>query len=108
MNEPKPNFSNSAYLFPPINKEGKRFGSIAIALTFAILAGIGFFIANPIVAGVFGFFAAILSLLTYGVFLFFRDPVRYPPEDEKAILSPADGRICLIREIPLPEDAFGG
>jgi phosphatidylserine decarboxylase len=104
MNEPKPNFSNSAYLFPPINKEGKRFGSIAIALTFAILAGIGFFIANPIVAGVFGFFAAILSLLTYGVFLFFRDPVRYPPEDEKSILSPADGRICLIREIPLPEE----
>jgi phosphatidylserine decarboxylase len=51
-----------------------------------------------------GFFGIPFLLLSYGVFLFFRDPERYPPEDEKAILSPADGRICLIQEVPLPEE----
>ena len=45
-------------------------------------------------------------LLAYGVFLFFRDPERYQPDDEKAILSPADGRICLISEVEMP-DSFG-
>ena len=43
-------------------------------------------------------------LLAYGVFLFFRDPERYQPDDEKAILSPADGRICLIEECELPDE----
>ena len=45
-------------------------------------------------------------LLSYGVFLFFRDPERYQPDNEKAILSPADGRICLISEVEMP-DSFG-
>ena len=43
-------------------------------------------------------------LLAYGVFLFFRDPERYQPDDEKALLSPADGRICLIEECELPDE----
>ena len=47
--------------------------------------------------------SALLLLLAYGTFLFFRDPERYPPDDEKAILSPADGRICLIQERELPD-----
>ena len=47
-----------------------------------------------------------LYLLAYGVFLFFRDPERYQPDDAKAILSPADGRVCLIQECEMP-DSFG-
>ena len=102
MNEQKPDFSNSAYLFPHINREGVKFGTIALVLAILYSAA----------AGVFCPWASVLSLplllLAYGVFLFFRDPERYPPEDEKAILSPADGRICLISEEELPDGLADG
>ena len=99
MNEPAPDFSNSAYLFPHINPAGMKFGAIAMAVAFvvAILASHFWWLAWMVVP---------VFLLAYGVFLFFRDPVRYPPEDEKGILSPADGRVCLIQECELP-DALG-
>lgn len=99
MNEPAPDFSNSAYLFPHINPEGMKFGAIAMAVAFvvAILVSHFWWLAWMVVP---------VFLLAYGVFLFFRDPVRYPPEDEKGILSPADGRVCLIQECELP-DALG-
>ena len=99
MNEKKPDFSNSAYLFPPINKEGFRFGSIALVMA-AMLTGAAFFVDWLWILVIPAF------LLAYGVFLFFRDPERYPPDDQKAILSPADGRVCLVREIEMP-DTFG-
>ena len=99
MNEPAPDFSNTAYLLPHVNPEGMRFGAIAMAVAFAvaILASHVWWL---------GWLVLPVFLLAYGVFLFFRDPERYPPEDEKAILSPADGRICLIEECELP-DAIG-
>ena len=99
MNEPAPDFSNTAYLLPHVNPEGMKFGVIAMAVAFAvaILASHVWWL---------GWLVLPVFLLAYGVFLFFRDPERYPPEDEKAILSPADGRICLIEECELP-DAIG-
>lgn len=98
MNEPeKPDFSNSAYLFPKIHPEGFRFGMIALAIVLGI-AVLAFFI--PFIG------ALVLPglVLTYGVLLFFRDPDRYPPDDKTAMLSPADGRVCLIQELPFPEE----
>ena len=100
MDESKPDFSNSAYLLPHINREGIRFGLIAVVI--AVLVSI---VAAHWCCWL-GWFVVPLYLLAYGVFLFFRDPERYPPEDPSAILSPADGRICLIMKCPLP-DAFG-
>ena len=38
MNEPKPDFSNKAYLFPHINPEGIKFGVIALVLAAAYTA----------------------------------------------------------------------
>ena len=102
--EPKPDFSNSAYLFPRINREGLRFGVIAAALSVLLLAVLGFF-------GLRGLSVALvipLALAVYGVFLFFRDPDRWPPADEKAMLSPADGRICLIEKRVLPDSLADG
>ena len=95
MHEPKPDFSNSAYLFPCINREGFKFGfaALAVAVVFSVFA-----------KGWLCLLTIPLYLLAYGVFLFFRDPERYPPGDEKAILSPADGRICLIEECELPDE----
>lgn len=100
MEEPTPDFSNKAYLLPHINPEGVKFGAIALcaAVVVAVLAGHIPFLA---------YFVLPLFLLAYGVFLFFRDPDRYPPEDEKAILSPADGRVCLIEECELPDGLKG-
>ena len=97
MNEPKPDFSVTAALFPHINPEGLKFGGIAMAVAFAIalLASHVWWLAWLVIP---------VFLLAYGVFLFFRDPERYQPEDEKAILSPADGRVCLIQECELPDE----
>ena len=97
MNEQKPDFSNSAYLLPHINPEGMKFGTIALAIAFgvAILASHAWWLSWLVVP---------VFLLAYGVFLFFRDPERYQPDDEKAILSPADGRVCLIEECELPDE----
>ena len=98
--ENKPDFSNAAYLFPLINKEGIRFGLIATGIAIAAMVAAAFLHSAILSALVLP-----LGLLAYGVFLFFRDPERYPPADDpKAVLSPADGRICLIQEVPLPEE----
>ena len=97
MNEPKPDFSVTATLFPHINPEGLKFGGIALAVAFVV----ALFASH---CWWLGWLVVPVFLLAYGVFLFFRDPERYPPEDEKAILSPADGRICLIEECELPDE----
>jgi len=102
MNEQKPDFSNSAYLFPHINPEGLKFGGIALAIAIAVMLLAAYVPTLRILNG----FVFPLFLLAYGVFLFFRDPERYPPEDEKAILSPADGRVCLIEKCEMI-DAMG-
>ena len=104
MNEKKPEFSTKSYVFPHINREGLKFGFIALQLAFvyAVWAGYKAFFSPCVCScwllGVIPFF-----LLAYGVFLFFRDPERYPPETKNAILSPADGRICLIQECQMPD-----
>lgn len=100
MQERPPVFTNRSYLFPPINPEGVKFGLIALALLVAFALAAELFC--PVLRVSFGVFV----LLVYGVFLFFRDPDRYPPADEKAILSPADGRVCLVQKRPMP-DSFG-
>lgn len=98
--ENKPDFSTTAYLFPHINKEGVRFGLIAVAVATSITV-LAMFVHHALL----NLFALLLWPLAYGVFLFFRDPERCPPTDDpKAVLSPADGRVCLIQEVPLPEE----
>lgn len=119
MNEPKPDFSNGAYLFPHINPEGKRFGVPALILALLVPAGAvaahllvvlgtAFGHQHACVLNAVALALAALSipalLLAYGVFLFFRDPERYPPDDAKAVLSPADGRVCMVRDLPLPAE----
>ena len=105
MNEAKPDFSTSAHLFPHINREGMRFGTAALVLAFFFAGGvIALWFFYPLAAFILGLFALPLFLLSYGVFLFFRDPERYPPDDSAAVLSPADGRICLIGKYALPPE----
>jgi phosphatidylserine decarboxylase len=42
------------------------------------------------------------ALLTMGVYLFFRDPDRVSPEDARAVVSPADGIVCMLAQTPIP------
>ena len=72
-------------LFPKIHTEGYRFLAIAAIITFILLL-----ISN---------FLGLLSfVLTIWVYYFFRDPERFPINDENYLLSPADGVISQIIE----------
>lgn len=84
------------FLFPPINREGIRFVIISACLSLVL----SFLLRR---AGLYGF-AMLIWLLPLAVYYFFRDPERYPPLDDKAILSPADGTVCLIDKRPVPAE----
>lgn len=99
MNADRPDFSNRYYLFPPVNPEGWKFGVPLLALAAAYAVASCFI---PCMAAL----TIPLLLLAYGVILFFRDPERYPPDDPSAVLSPADGRVCMVEECEFP-DSFG-
>jgi phosphatidylserine decarboxylase len=81
--------------WPPIHPEGRKFGLLAagIALVFAFLAWET--LAWPV---------AFLSL---GVLAFFRDPERVVPQGEDLIVSPADGLVSLIAQVPPPPELQG-
>lgn len=76
----------------PVAREGMRF--------IAPLAGISavlWILGVPVWAGFF-------TLLTLFVIFFFRDPDRVSPPGEKAILSPADGKVIQVQ--PCFEERF--
>ena len=70
-------------LFPKLHKEGYRFLTLAAVITFILLL-----ISNFL--GLIGF------VLTAWVYYFFRDPERFPINDENYLLSPADGVVSQI------------
>jgi len=76
-------------MFPKLHKEGYRFLAIASVITFIL-----FLISN--------FFGLLSFALTVWVYYFFRDPERFPINDENYLLSPADGTISQITEINGP------
>jgi len=72
-------------IFPSIHKEGYKFLAISIIATFIVL--------------LFSkFLGSILILITIWVYYFFRDPERYPINDDSFLVSPADGLITDISE----------
>ena len=78
-------------IFPKIHKEGYKFLAISIIATFIVLLFSKFI----------GF---ILIILTVWVYYFFRDPERYPINDESFLVSPADGLITDVSERSGPEE----
>ena len=72
-------------IFPKIHKEGYKFLAISIIATFIVL--------------LFSkFLGLILILITIWVYYFFRDPDRYPINDDDFLVSPADGLVIDISE----------
>ena len=76
-------------LFPKLHKEGYRFLAAAAAITFILLL-----ISN--------FLGVISFILTLWIFYFFRDPEKFPINDENYLVSPADGTISQITEVNGP------
>ena len=93
--------SASHFLFPHIHPEGWK---IVVPVLVVGLAGAGalwYFLRTPgwtVAAGIF------VLALSYAIALFFRDPERYPPPDPLALVSPADGTVCLVQEVPVPAE----
>ena len=78
-------------LFPRLHREGYRFLAIAAVVTFILLL-----ISN--------FLGIISFILTIWVYYFFRDPDRFPINDENYLLSPADGVVSQIAEVNGPTE----
>ena len=78
-------------IFPKIHKEGYKFLAISILITFVI-----FFFSK--------FLGFISILITVWVYYFFRDPERFPINDDTYLVSPADGLITDISERSGPEE----
>ena len=72
-------------IFPKIHKEGYKFLAISIIATFLVL--------------LFSkFLGSVLILITIWIYYFFRDPERFPINDENYLVSTADGLITSISE----------
>ena len=76
-------------LFPKLHKEGYRFLAASGIITFFLLL-----ISN--------FLGAVGFIITLWIFYFFRDPEKFPINDENYLVSPADGTISQIAEVNGP------
>ncbi len=75
----------------PIHKEGYIFVAI-------------FFIASLILYSIWCVLGVIGFILSAWCVYFFRDPVRYVPQNDGLVVSPADGTVVLIQKAKLPAD----
>lgn len=99
---PAPNFSARRFLLPRIHPEGWKFVIAVLVLGAAADFALEWFsVISRVGAAWLEFFVVALA---YGVYMFFRDPVRHPPPDPSAVLSPADGFVCLLGQVPVPEE----
>ena len=87
--------TNVKWSFPAIHPEGRKFGGIAVGITliFALLG--------------WSWLAWLMGGVTIWVFAFFRDPVRSVPQDDYAIVAPADGLVTLIQTVMPPQEMIG-
>ncbi|MEA3361254.1 MAG: phosphatidylserine decarboxylase family protein [Thermodesulfobacteriota bacterium] len=78
----------------PVAREGLPF----------IIAGV----ALAIIMGVFHLIllALVISMITLFIVYFFRDPERSPVGDERAVLTPADGKILSIEKLDKGDHNF--
>ena len=86
---------NVKWRFPSVHPEGVKFGAIAAAIT-----GLFFVMGWEIIGW-------LMLMVTIWVLAFFRDPIRAVPQDEGAIIAPADGLVTLIQRVPPPREMAG-
>ena len=87
---------DAEWSWPAIHPEGRKFGLIAAGISLAVLLFLDWEIIGwP------------MLLLSAGVFAFFRDPERVVPQGDDLIVSPADGQVSLICQVPPPLELQG-
>ncbi len=77
-----------------ISKDG--YSTILVVVLFSLAVGIG---ASFLPAAFSYIIYTLLLILVAITVYFFRDPDRETPKDNSLIISPADGKIVLIREV---------
>mgnify|MGYP001246558014 FL=1 len=78
-------------LLPKLHKEGHKFVTISLIITFVFL----------LISKALGLIGLVV---TVWVFYFFRDPDRYSIQDNNYLVSPADGIISQITEVEGPKE----
>jgi len=78
--------------WPAIHPESRKFALISAALCVGSALLAWETLAWP------------LGALTLGILAFFRDPVRVTPQNERFIVSPADGLVTLIQKVAPPPE----
>ena len=78
-------------VFPKVHNEGYKF-----LVIFGVITLIFFFISN--------FLGLVGLVLTIWCYYFFRDPERYPINDEDYLVSPADGVVLQVKETNGPKE----
>ena len=78
-------------VFPKVHNEGYKF-----LVIFGVITLIFYFISN--------FLGLVGLVLTMWCYYFFRDPERFPINDEDYLVSPADGVILQVKETNGPKE----
>jgi phosphatidylserine decarboxylase len=78
--------------WPTVHPEGRKYALITAAASI-----VSAFLAWETIAWP-------LAFLTLGVLAFFRDPERVVPQDDRLIVSPADGMVSLIATVEPPAE----
>ena len=78
-------------VFPKVHNEGYKF-----LVIFGVITLIFYFISN--------FLGLVGLVLTIWCYYFFRDPERYPINDEDYLVSPADGIVLQVKEANGPKE----
>ena len=78
-------------VFPKIHNEGYK---------FLVIFGLG----KLVLYLISGFLGLIGVILTIWVYYFFRDPDRFPINDENYLVSPADGLVIKVEEVNGPSE----
>jgi len=83
---------DTGWHWPAIHPEGRKFGLIAgaVCALFAFMA--------------WETLAWPMAALTLGILAFFRDPERVTPQQDAAIVAPADGLVTLIGKVSPPRE----
>lgn len=77
-----------------ISKDG--YSTILVVVLFSIAVGFG----ASVLPAAFSYIIYVLLLMLVALTVyFFRDPDREAPNDDSLIISPADGKVVLIREV---------